>query len=292
MKHVHDHHQAPGGSAWGDLGSALELDGEVLSPVLAEAIKWLQALSDQHEVARILDLGCGPGVATCQLANAFPGASVVAVDGSAELLDRVRTRALRHGVDDRVTTVEANIEAGVGDLGPADIVWAAMVLHHVKDIASGLDGVLAALRPGGLLALAEFGTPTRILPDETGLTWPGLDGRLHQAHESVLDQTFPGGHASVDWPAALTQAGFQFLGARDCPVDIPAPLPVPERMWVTQLLRRIRELAHETLGSDDQAALEVLVDPNHPAGAMHRPDVFIQTSRKVVIVQRPQGPAA
>ncbi len=56
------------------------------------------------QVRRVIDLGCGPGVGTALLAQAFPSASVLAVDGARAMLDRAEDRATRLGLADRVET--------------------------------------------------------------------------------------------------------------------------------------------------------------------------------------------
>src|SRR5688572_18630368 len=91
----HDHRHAPGGRDWGELGEHLELEAEVMSPYLDEAMGVLQALAaaSPEPVRRVVDIGCGPGVAATALARAFPGAAVIALDGSAGLLSRAGERA-------------------------------------------------------------------------------------------------------------------------------------------------------------------------------------------------------
>ena len=93
----HDHRHAPGGQEWGELGAFLEVEAEVLSPLLVEAISLMRALAAQGpvEIARIVDIGCGPGVAATALAQTFPGTLVIALDRSPDLLVRARERAAR-----------------------------------------------------------------------------------------------------------------------------------------------------------------------------------------------------
>ncbi len=87
--HGHDHEQD---LDWESLGQFLEREGELHDDVFTGAAAWLSALTQPR---RILDLGSGPGVATCVLARAFPDAEVVAVDAATPLLDRVHARAAR-----------------------------------------------------------------------------------------------------------------------------------------------------------------------------------------------------
>jgi trans-aconitate methyltransferase len=94
---------------------------------------------------RILDLGCGDGTLTRQIAGC--GASVVGVDASAEFVDA----ALRTGVDARVC--DARMLSFDGEF---DAVFSNAVLHWVIDADAALSGINRALRPGGRF-VAEFG---------------------------------------------------------------------------------------------------------------------------------------
>ena len=100
---------------------------------------------------RLLDVGCGQGELTTALAVA--GYDVLGIDPLApqgDLFRRVRLEDL----DD--------------DEGGFDAVVAAHSLHHIRDLAHGLDRVAALLRPGAVLVLNEFGWN---LMDEPTLDW-------------------------------------------------------------------------------------------------------------------------
>jgi 2-polyprenyl-3-methyl-5-hydroxy-6-metoxy-1,4-benzoquinol methylase len=101
---------------------------------------------------RILDFGCGEGIVATELAKL--GCRVTGIDVSPELVDLARSRAELDGVSDRV-------ELMIGDLSGAglheqsfDFVLCNEVLHHV-DIASVFPRLLAVLKPGGVMAIAE-----------------------------------------------------------------------------------------------------------------------------------------
>src|SRR4051812_43349395 len=52
--------------------------------------------------ARILDLGCGPGVSSIALARRVPGSRVLGVDLAARMLGQARRHVRRGGLDGRV----------------------------------------------------------------------------------------------------------------------------------------------------------------------------------------------
>lgn len=158
--HAHDHTQAPGGRDWAEFGGRLEREGEFVRPLHDELVDSIRAALGVHPVRRVLDLGSGPGVATTLLAEAFPAARATAADASAPLLELAAARADRLGLSDRVETqlvdLEGSLDVLVAD-GPADVVWASMVLHHVDGLAHTLARIRDLLAPGGVLALVEFG---------------------------------------------------------------------------------------------------------------------------------------
>jgi SAM-dependent methyltransferase len=96
---------------------------------------------------RTLEIGCGTGLFTVHFVRT--GAQVVAVEISADLLDRARARAeLR-----RVQFLEGQFER-VGVRGPFDAVIGSSVLHHM-DLAIALPRIHALLAPGGAVCFAE-----------------------------------------------------------------------------------------------------------------------------------------
>ncbi len=101
---------------------------------------------------RVLDLGCGSGELSTQLAAM--GARVTGVDLSPELIAVARTRAELDGVAGSTEFLVADVEAaGVPGSG-YDVVVAWQVLHHVS-LAPALAAIRGALRPGGLLVTME-----------------------------------------------------------------------------------------------------------------------------------------
>jgi SAM-dependent methyltransferase len=94
---------------------------------------------------RILDLGCGDGVLTRQIAAA--GAIVVGVDSSPEMVAAAVAAGLEaHVADARHLTYGAEFDA----------VFSNAVLHWIHDADAVLSGVARALKPGGRF-VAELG---------------------------------------------------------------------------------------------------------------------------------------
>lgn len=105
---------------------------------------------------RLLDVGCGPGFATTELAQlAGPEGAVVGVDASERFINYLRARAAAISLP--------QIKATVGDVQNLDLpratfdgAYARWVLCFVSDPAKVVRGVAAALKPGGVFVIQDY----------------------------------------------------------------------------------------------------------------------------------------
>lgn len=297
MAHEHGshdrHHVHLDETAWAALAAHAELEGEVLLDFVTDAIDRVLELRGPAEVIRVLDVGSGPGVAACELARRFPAAEVVAIDASPAMLERAARRVVAHGLGDRVRTQVAELPdglAGVG-VGPADLVWASMSLHHVGDEVAALRAIAAVLADGGVVAINEHADdPVRFLPADLGVGRPGLVGRVDQAASTwfaAMRAGLAGAAPSADLTDMVESAGLEVLVNGVVTVHLPAPLaPDARRFAVDQITRMQAQLAHH-LDDHDLATLEVLLDPGDPASIHHREDLEITATRRLVLARRP-----
>jgi len=258
---------------WAELGPDLIADAEVNAPMVDQALGWLAERVPQ--AALVLDVGSGPGVAACRLAQLLPGATVLAADGSAPLLALARERAQQLGLGDRIATREVKLPDGLADLPRADLIWVSGVAHHLPDPAAGVRAFADLLRPGAVLALREGGLPLHCLP-------AAADGGL-TARITVVDNTLSQRHAHPmgaivaprSWPELLAEAGLSDVRSRSFLLDLPAPLSAQARRHLARTLHRTRNLLAPHLAADDLTRLDVLTDPDHPESVLHRPDAFM-----------------
>ena len=99
---------------------------------------------------RVLDFGCGHGMAAVVLARR--GAHVAAFDLSRGYLVEARNRAAANGV--RIDFAQADGERLPYGDGSFDRIWGHAVLHHLN-VARAAAEVWRVLRPGGLAVFCE-----------------------------------------------------------------------------------------------------------------------------------------
>ena len=146
----------PGANPTWDPAQYLRFGGERARPY------WdLLAPVDLGDTPRIVDLGCGPGTQTARLLDRWPGAHVVGVDSSPEMIRRAAAISdpprLRFEMADLRTWSE-----GAG----ADLVVTNATLHWVPGHLDLLGRWLSWLAPGGTLAIgvpANFHAPSHTL---------------------------------------------------------------------------------------------------------------------------------
>jgi SAM-dependent methyltransferase len=121
------------------------------------------------EHPKILDVGCGPGAQTIELARATNG-EIVAVDIRQRFLDELTERARDAGVLPQITTVNVSMF----DMGfPAesfDLIWSEGAIY-IAGFAAGLGAWRRFLKPGGWLAVSELSWLVPNPPPEATQFW-------------------------------------------------------------------------------------------------------------------------
>lgn len=319
--HAHDHQHGGEDFDWEAMAEKLEREAELNAGSVRQTLAWLRELLDSQPntgttragttpgaptaddtgptatgsevVYRALDVGSGPGVNTTLLAHAFPQAELVAVDGSAPLLERAERRAEAEGLAHRVHTVQAELPDEFDKLGSADLIWISNVLHHLGDQQAALSSLASTLRPGGLLAVAERGLPLRYLPRDIGIGRPGLLARLEAHHEdwfANMRAALPGSTPVTEhWPGLLAEAGLTPSGSRSFLTEAPTPLADSTREQLHQQLSRMRDVLQDELDAEDLATIDQLLDPTSASGVLRRPDAFYLTTTTVHTAIRPKS---
>lgn len=120
---------------------------------------------------RLLDVGCGPGTITVDLARRVAPGEVLGIDRAPEVIERAAANAaglpdppgnLRFAVDDVYALDQPD--------GSFDVVHAHQVLQHLTDPVAALRELRRVLAPAGTLAVRDS--------DYGGFVWSPADPRL------------------------------------------------------------------------------------------------------------------
>src|SRR4051794_2043583 len=101
----------------------------------------------------LLDVGCGPGSLTADLARRVAPGRVVAIDSAVAPLDEARAAAAAAGVEVEVREGDA-YALDLPDHS-VDVVHAHQVLQHVSDPVAVLREMARVCRPGGVVAARD-----------------------------------------------------------------------------------------------------------------------------------------
>jgi ubiquinone/menaquinone biosynthesis C-methylase UbiE len=125
----------------------------LLATVHAPATLSLFDMLGLAQGARCIDLGCGGGQVTMELARrAGPSGSAIGMDLDEALLGAAREEAAAQGLDNltfRVASVEHFVETGF------DLAFARMLLSHLLDPAAVVGRMAGAVRHGGIVIVED-----------------------------------------------------------------------------------------------------------------------------------------
>jgi trans-aconitate 2-methyltransferase len=102
------------------------------------------------DAAVALDLGCGPGCSTALVARSCRPRALVGIDASSRFLAAARSRV----PEARFVVHDVTVAPLPG--APADLVFARLLLAHLADPPTVVDGWRRELAPGGTLLLEEL----------------------------------------------------------------------------------------------------------------------------------------
>lgn len=109
---------------------------------------------------RVLDVATGTGAVAIELARAEPARTVIGLDQSPEMLAAGRDRVARAGLGDRIELRDGRAESLPFGDAEFDALTFTYLLRYVDDVPATLRELVRVVRPGGTVAMLEFGLPS------------------------------------------------------------------------------------------------------------------------------------
>lgn len=127
-------------------------------------------LAHLRPAMRLLDVGCGPGTITTDLAQRVAPGTVVGLDAAVAVIAEARTLAAEAGPGTELSFAAGDLFHLPFDDATFDVVHAHQVLQHVGDPVAALVEMRRVTRPGGLVAARDSDYPgMRYFPDDADL---------------------------------------------------------------------------------------------------------------------------
>jgi len=138
----------------------------------SEQAKWARELIAKLNLQgteRILDIGCGDGKVTAELASSVPHGSILGIDSSPEMIAFARDAFMDNFVNLAFQHVDVQQMTFTREF---DIVFSNATLHWVADHTSVLARIRQSLRPSGtmLVQMAGKGNASDVVAVVTELT--------------------------------------------------------------------------------------------------------------------------
>jgi trans-aconitate 2-methyltransferase len=237
-----------------------------ISALQASMAEEVLSLLDLKGTERILDIGCGNGKTTAEIAARVPAGAVVGVDASAGMI----TFAGAH----RDPALPPNLQFAVADARHLpyhhefDLVVSFNALHWIPEQSQALQSIRSAIKPDGRVQL-------RLVPkgkrksledtiEETRLSSPWIghfkafhDPYLHLTVEQYVDLAERSGfqvcrtHSGSKTWDFQSRAAFLAFGSVTF-VEWTQHLPQAERLaFVTDVLDRYQEVAADAPGEEN-----------------------------------------
>ena len=112
----------------------------------------------------ILDIGCGKGVQTLELAL-ISRSIITAIDNRSYFLDCLQNQAERSGFSDRIKCIQADMKAMTFENASFDLIWSEGAVFIIG-IKEGLKSWKKFIKPKGFMVLSDLVWLTESRPDE------------------------------------------------------------------------------------------------------------------------------
>lgn len=162
---------------------------ESLSPRPAEVLFEIAAQTDLQAGDLVLDVGCGWGSKSLQLAQRF-GCQVVGLDPIPGNIVQAEQLAAEHGLADRVNFRLGTIEEITFPVHHFDLIWSRNMLVHVRRLGEALHECHRVLKEAGTFLIYTTVATELMEPQEAARICRPLEITIDNLAQPYLEQTF------------------------------------------------------------------------------------------------------
>lgn len=183
----------------------------------------MPGLSDRLDVGiNVLDIGCGSGLAVCELAQRFPRSRFTGYDLCADAIAAAKRNATLRGLTN--VTFEVRDVSSLDRCDTFDLVTGFDVIHDQRDPVSVLQAVKRVLKPSGIFLMQDLRCHSRVA-DNVGHPLCPLLYAMSTMHCMTVSLAQNGAGLGAAWGEELAvqmlnEAGFEGLTVNQLPHDI------------------------------------------------------------------------
>jgi SAM-dependent methyltransferase len=226
----------------------------------------------------LLDVGCGPGFATIDLAHLVgAGGRVIAVDESPRFVDHLRSVATALGLT-QIDARRGDVQELLIDESTIDGAYARWVLCFVPRPQAVVDGVARALKPGGVFVVQDYS-------NYLGLRLAPPSRIMRRVVEAVERSWRDGGgdpEIGLRLPSMMEGAGLEVIDVR--PVTRVASPGTALWNWPTTFFRNFLPVlvskGYLSAGDAEEWRTEWAAHTANPAARFSTPPMFNVIGRK------------
>ena len=140
-----------------NLDTSKEYLNEVKSASQARYSNFISTLKRLNIKGRYLDVGCGPGMLTQEIARQHPDIEIIGNDNSVEMLKLAR-QELPDDLNIRIRFKEGdacNLDS-IKELGKFDLIYSTFTMHHWDDAEVAIRNLYSILNNNGLLYIHDL----------------------------------------------------------------------------------------------------------------------------------------
>jgi ubiquinone/menaquinone biosynthesis C-methylase UbiE len=140
-------------------------------------------LRDLPENPQILDIGCGPGMQTIELAKLSKG-TVTALDKYPQFLDELQKKAIEEGVNERIRTIQGDMFSLNFERKSFDLIWSEGAIYIIG-FEKGLSEWKQLLSDKGYLVVTEVSWIKHNPPEEIRKYWEANYSAIRTVEENL-----------------------------------------------------------------------------------------------------------